>query len=514
MSALAPAVWEVVEGDYFFSLAEFKALKIHGPDAERFLNGQLTQDMSLITPERGAYSARLNGKGQLVSWQLLFKKDDSYLAIVAHELADSFKSDLEKFIIMDDVEIEFDPTPYDLVFGTGSLAYPKTPFIIFLGVPARLVTSSARSSEAMPIARPHEHLLEVLSAYPIWEKTLVPEVLVNETIFEQVGVSYSKGCFLGQETAAKIHHRRGASYAPSLLWGREELPLGPIETMGRKGGVITSKFKEKDWWIHLCQLFREFRLDGLKLEIGPHEYEVASQKGLLGETAKSWAHRLYERGTELFNLDQEEKALTLLQLCLELDATHADAYEVIGVILGRHQRFEEAIKYMDHLSEVDPHSVMAHTNKSLYLMKLGHIEAAEAEKSKATLKTFEKLGREAQQKRDLEAQKKSQLAEQEKRRGMFLQVLEIDPDDEIALYGLGDLAFADQKFTVALEYFERVLKANPKNSRAYLMAAKTYESLDQKDEARTLYERGIAVATKAGELMPASEMRSRLVALT
>lgn len=514
MNALAPAVWEVIEGNYFFSLAEFKALKIHGPDAERFLNGQLTQDITLISADRGAYSARLNGKGQLVSWQLLFKQGDSYLAFVPHELADSFKSDLEKFIIMDDVEIEFDPTSFDLVFGAGALSYPDAPFIIFLGLPARLVTSSARASEAMPIARAHEHLLEVLSAYPIWEKTLMPEVLVNETIFEQIGVSYSKGCFLGQETAAKIHHRRGASYAPSLLWGREELPLGTFETMGRKGGVITAKFKHEDWWIHLCQLFREFRLEGLILEIGTQNYEVATHKGLLTETAKSWAQRLYERGTELFSGDQEESALTLLKLCLELDATHADAYEVVGVILGRHQRFEEAITYMDHLSAVDPHSVMAHTNKSLYLMKLGHIEAAEAEKSKATLKTFEKLGREAQQKRDLEAQKKAQQAEQEKRRGMFLQVLEIDPDDEIALYGLGDLAFADQKYDVALEYFERVLKANPKNSRAYLMAAKTYEALNQKDEARSLYERGITVATKAGELMPASEMRSRLVALT
>ena len=38
---------------------------------------------------------------------------------------------------------------------------------------------------------------------------------------------------------------------------------------------------------------------------------------------------------------------------------------------------------MDKLIEVDPDSIMAHSNKSLYLMKLGKIEEAEVEKEKA-----------------------------------------------------------------------------------------------------------------------------------
>jgi tetratricopeptide (TPR) repeat protein len=52
-------------------------------------------------------------------------------------------------------------------------------------------------------------------------------------------------------------------------------------------------------------------------------------------------------------------------------------------MLGRIERFEEAITWMDKLLSVNPQSVMAHTNKSLFLMKLGKIEEAEGWLQKA-----------------------------------------------------------------------------------------------------------------------------------
>ena len=54
---------------------------------------------------------------------------------------------------------------------------------------------------------------------------------------------------------------------------------------------------------------------------------------------------------------------------------------------------------MDDLLQVDPESIMAHTNKSLYLMKLGKIEEAEKEKDLATVKSFKKAGQDAKNKK-------------------------------------------------------------------------------------------------------------------
>lgn len=513
MRVLTKEIWDILLGEFYLPLENHTCFSITGGDAVRFLNGQLTQGIEKLG-DHAVYSARLNNKGQIVSWQILFKEYGCIKALVETCLVESFQVDLEKFIIMDDVELHPLEDSYDIVFGALTLKYPEASSIIFMGLPAKIIKSSERTSAAILLTDRQRSLLEVLSAHPIWGKTVVEGTLVNETIFETIGVSYDKGCFLGQETAAKIHNRRGASYSPALLVGSRELPLGSFETMGRKGGTIVSKVLEDGNWFHLCQLFREFRLEGLDLEVKQNSYEVLIGEGLMNADAKFWSRQLYHRATEIFNQDKEEESLHILELCLQLDPTFADAYEVLGVILGRLGRYEEAISYMDQLSSVDPHSVMAHTNKSLYLMKLGNIEAAEAEKSKATLKTFEKLGREAQEKRNLEARTKAIKEDQEKRRKMFLQVLEIDPEDEIALYGLGDLAYNDGEYKKALEFFENVLKSNPKNSRAYLMAGKCLENLEAIEKARELYLAGIAVATKAGELMPANEMKSRLTSLT
>ncbi len=506
-------IWPILESTGLYKELSVRALLFKGADSERFLSGQLTQDISLVGPNAAQFSARLNNKGQVKSWQILLKEPRGYIALVEEQLLQSFKEDLEKFIIMDDVEIEVLEQKYACFFGHSDQQLSGA-WLSALAAPVQIV-----KKEDIPAGTPELDSdvfakLAVLGAWPRYSETLKPDVLVNETIFELNGVSYSKGCFLGQETAAKIHTRRGASYAPALLVGTDQLPVGAFNTHERKAGEVLSSFQYEGSWIHLCQLFREFRVEGLELEVEKAPYVVHTQAAPFAYSLKDWAQLLYDHATELFKGEKEQESLRLLKLALELDPSFADAYEVLGVILGRHERYHEAIEYMDKLSECDPHSVMAHTNKSLYLMKLGKITEAEEEKSKATVKTFERFGREAAQKRENEARLENEKAERERRRGMFNQVLEIDPEDEIALFGLGDLAFFDKKYELALGYFERVLKINPKHSRAYLMSGRAHEELGSREQAIKSYKDGMEVATKAGELMPAAEMRSRMVALS
>ena len=505
-------LWDVIEGFYHLPLSAYKCFSFSGEDVKRFLGGQLTQDIELLSKDCALYSARLNGKGQIVSWQILFEHQSVIHVMIERDLASDFKSDLEKYIIMDDVEIHEVEQSFKIVFGIAATSLPG-PWLLYYGLPAKIVESTSIKNDFKNLDAEVEDLLKVYSAWPIWNKTLTPLTLVNETIFETIGISYKKGCFLGQETAAKIHNRRGASYAPALLIGNDPLDSGAFQCMERKGGVVIAQTQSQQKYIHLCQLFREFRIDSFEIEVGGSQYEVATTSAPFQMSRKDWAEKIFDRGTDYFNGDKEGLALELLKLSLELDPTFADAYEVVGVILGRHEKYQEAIDYMDKLSEVDPHSVMAHTNKSLYLMKLGNITGAEEEKSKATVKTFERFGREAQSKREKEKQLEVERAETQRRFSMFNQVLEIDPEDEIALYGLGDLAFAAEDFQVALDYFKKVLLSNPSHSRSYLMAGKCLEKLEQKSEARQMYQTGMSVATKAGELMPATEMRTRLVAL-
>src|SRR5690606_18479705 len=145
----------------------------------------------------------------------------------------------------------------------------------------------------------------------------------------------------------------------------------------------------------------------------------------------------------------EQLAIELLQTAIALDPRFADAYEALGVIYGRHERFEEAISLMKQLAEIDPASIMAHTNMSLYLMRLGRIEEAEEAKSNATVKTFENLGKQARAKEEWQEAQQKKQAELKRRESMFLEVLELDPDDIFALFGLAEIEFTKKNFLQA-----------------------------------------------------------------
>src|SRR5690606_9180746 len=140
---------------------------------------------------------------------------------------------------------------------------------------------------------------------------------------------------------------------------------------------------------------------------------------------KEKAKELFDRAIELFQKDQEEEAIELLELTISIDPTFEDAYESLGVIFGRHEKFERAIELMQKLSHVNPKSVMAHTNMSLYYMRLGNIEEAEKQKAEATIKTFEYYGDEAKGKEEEKKREEQRLVERNRREEMFKQVLEI-----------------------------------------------------------------------------------------
>ena len=169
---------------------------------------------------------------------------------------------------------------------------------------------------------------------------------------------------------------------------------------------------------------------------------------------------------------------------------------------------------MDKLLEVQPDSVMAHTNKSLFLMKLGRIEEAEEEKSQATLKSFEQNAKEANKKKQKEELANIERQELEKRKEMFAQVLEIDEKDVIANYGMADILYKEKEYARALEHLEVSLEEDEKHSLAYLLAGKCFYALGEKEKSKVLWERGIQVASQRGDMMPANEMQSLLSKMT
>jgi predicted Zn-dependent protease len=187
-----------------------------------------------------------------------------------------------------------------------------------------------------------------------------------------------------------------------------------------------------------------------------------------------------------------------------------DAYEALGVILHRHHRVDDAIHFMTKLAALNPNCVMAHTNLSVFYVSQGRIQEAEDEKALANQLEFKQQLDARQAEKAARAERERLKAEAEQRIGMFLEVLEIDPEDPVATMGLGQAYIQLDRHAEAIPYLETATRAQKDFSAAYLNLGKCHEVLGQVASAKAAYTTGIEVAGRKGDLMPMREMERRL----
>jgi folate-binding protein YgfZ len=502
-----------------FHLNEWDLIQCHGADRRRFLDGQTTADLKKWTDDFGVLTARLNRSGRVQSYFYVLTLDQVDYILAPKLLTQKILTDLERFIIMDDVSFEVLEQKAWLLFGVQQEEKIKSTKIQFYG-DLVAITISSLSELNIPSVLPEDlELLRLVNGWPCWESEAIENKLLNETRLNELAVDYQKGCFLGQETVAKIQNNRGAAYYPALIEITQEGSLihqGELYSGTEKIASVIQSFEfasKKYLAVHLSRKFRVQSLEiSFKYDVNEFVGKVHYYPLLKGENLEMKALELFELASIAFQDGDEEQAVNLLKLAIKANPKMADAYESLGVILGRQEKYEAAIDLMSQLEEVDPLSVMAHTNKSLYLMKLGNIEQAEEEKAKATLKSFEMYGREADTKKMKEQQQLKQAQERKQREAMFNQVLEIDDKDEIANFGLADIFYSENKIDEAIEKLKFLIEVHPKYTQAYLLMGKCLEIKKDKGAAE-VYKKGIEIASSRGELMPANEMQSRLSAL-
>ena len=495
---------------------KFSELKFTGSEVESFLQNQSTFDIIKIRPDTFQLVSFLDPQGRLEIYGWLVKDGVEFSYLVPTSLTAKAIERLNKYLISEDVSIsEAEEITCLILIGPEAAEFRSQKSFqgVFFGEEAYLQKSSPVPD--LPLLSAGD--VEVwggLTGWPAFDGSDFSQQIINNLRLYDLSVSINKGCYPGQETVSKIATRRGAAYSPVLLEVGSSLSAGEIFSFDKKIGTASKCFTWEGSFYLACELLRDFRVEGMKLQFllnGSEYHGVVKYYPLLSGSRSEKAKELFYAGSDCFLQDDLELAEEKFRLSIKLDPQFADAYESLGVMLGRQNRFEEAIEIMDKLNKVDSKSVMAHTNKSMFLMKLGRIEEAEEEKSQATLKSFQKFGDEAKHKAMEEEQKKAKLNEWDQRESMFKQVLEIDPDDTLANYGLGSIAVEKQEWEKARQHLERVLIQDPKYSVAYLALGKTYKGLGKLVEARETWEQGIKVAAAKGDLMPANQMQQELL---
>lgn len=475
-------------------------IHVHGSDAIEFLQGQSTQKVS----QHWAFHTFLERSGKIESHFVLWSHGQEATLLVPAANLSSVISRFEKFVISEDVVHE-DMGEEIWWFSAGAAHLPD-------GIEGNIAGTTAWLK-----ASPFDHLPSVSSnefeywlrwqGHPWFDRPFHVGELINQTRLFEAAVDMKKGCFPGQEVVAKIHNNRGAAWAPVLLHKIDSRPAAEQIILEDRVVAKLDAVNDGDWY--QADILRDVRVDGMQIG-GQFKVKLYPR---WASTTFDRALEMYHIGTEAFGRGDETLAREAWERAIAIEPTFADAYESIGVLLGRQGQYVEAESWMRKLLEVDPNSVMAHTNLSLFLMRQERIQEAEDHKAKATVAQFAVFGKKAASDR---AQKEAQEKEEQQRQqreNMFKQVLEIDPEDALANFGLGSLCLERKQYPEAQDYLERVLAADSTYAVAYLALGKALKQQGDVERAKKIWQEGVKIAAKKGEMMPANEMQSLLASL-
>jgi hypothetical protein len=212
-----------------FSLAA--CLRVTGEDALTFIQGQFTQELRSPAPHLAAYGLWLNQKGKVLADSFILRENPQQLWVMSFTSpAAVIRERLEAYIIADDVVIEDVTLEWrGLAFGgkeapvwfeeqaEGSALPGPGEFVrvgdgfVFRGRRGMdeswewLRPATAAAPVGLTIL-PTEALerRRIAAGIPTIPADIGPGDLPNEAGLENVAISYTKGCYLGQEVMARL----------------------------------------------------------------------------------------------------------------------------------------------------------------------------------------------------------------------------------------------------------------------------------------------------------------------
>lgn len=541
-------------------------VRISGPDALEWLQSQTTNDVRALAPGDGQPSAALDRKGRLQAHFSLHRWGDEYWLIPPRELVVPLLARLEAYRFLEQVSVsdESEEMGFVAVQGPRSLlrlhaltegggeALPAAQWAVkpcrvagfdalafrmsLVGVDGYLLVAERRSCDrllsaltaaGLPIA-PVEaaDVVRIEAGIARWNRDMDAATRISETPLELEAVSYTKGCYIGQEVVAKL--RRRGSFRRSLcgLIFDAEPPRSGSELEGDLGfaGRVCSTCWSPTLQRHvaLAYLERDYRTPGRRLTLrtpgsdAEFTAEVALLPFVAAPSREDRAKELYHRALERFRQDAQDRdaaIVSLLEEALLLHPAFEDAYEVLGVVLHRQGRVDDAIAVMQQLAALNPGSVMAQTNLSVFYVAKGLIREAEEAKARSAALEMQHVRAQFDAERAAAQERARIEQEAEERLRMFKEVLEFDPDDALATYGAGMACLQLGRYEEAVPFLVRATHKQGDYSAAFLNLGKCCEFLGRQQEAMEAYRSGIAAAGRKGDLMPLREMERRLSAL-
>ena len=206
-------------------------VRVQGPGAGEYLQRMLTNDV----PETGSADALLlTPKAKVIAPLLVWRRGaDDVLLLTEPELGEVVRSTLLRARFASRCEIELEEHTSTIVLGEGGegVGIENRDY----GVPAREVLDSALDGD-VDLER-----LRIQAATPRYGRELDDRVLPAEAGLEGRAISFSKGCYPGQEPVARQHYRGKVNRRLRVLDADGVVEPGtPLVLDAKEAGRVTS----------------------------------------------------------------------------------------------------------------------------------------------------------------------------------------------------------------------------------------------------------------------------------
>jgi folate-binding protein YgfZ len=282
-------------------VSHFGKIKVTGKDRQRFLNGMLTNEIKALENGKGAFALFLDVKGHIQADMKVYIFSDHLLLVLQHYLVEKLMAGLDRYIMSEDIRMQDASADYAMFqvlgpqaeqyltskgiqnfpqdsYSFGSAEVSPSSQIIRLPAGFAVLSSIAEAKDVLDLlggpyvgAKAFE-VFRIESGLPLMHRDMDESNFPQECGLD-AALNFNKGCYLGQETMARIDAQGHVNrHLVGIATDEMINAVDKIFKDSKEVGRITSSTQS----LLLGQPFalgyvrREFNKPGERLEVGNH----------------------------------------------------------------------------------------------------------------------------------------------------------------------------------------------------------------------------------------------------
>lgn len=324
--AVSPAGYEAARGRAaFIDRSDRGRIVVSGAERASYLQGLLTNDVVALKAGQGCYSAYLTAQGRMIADLHVYELGDVMLLTIEGDVKDTVLAKLDQFIFSEDVQLGDVTETFAQIAVVGPAAAQAVATVLG-GVTAETLSglaehgnirtewsggaaivtrvvdtgeagydvfidrahagalkSALAASGAVEIDEATADAIRIEAGVPLFHRDMDEETIPLEAGIESRAISFSKGCYVGQEVVIRVLHRGHGRVARKLVGllidGQQPPARGAVIRSGdREIGEVTSSTVSPALQrpIALGYVRREFVEPGTKVSVGDTSAEVSA----------------------------------------------------------------------------------------------------------------------------------------------------------------------------------------------------------------------------------------------